>query len=205
MGKKLRFDPRRRKQSYWTKPSSYAHRGRRIPKPARFWRERPRRRRNWNVGLGWLTILALAIAWVVWDSRGFLSSTNPPNVEVQEVEATWSYCGIGRGRHCVVDGDTFRIGDTSVRVIGIDTPERDARCEREAMKAEAARAALLAWLNAGPFMMAGKAGEPVDRYGRSLRDVWREAGGERQSLSKAMIDAGLAREYDGGTRGDWCG
>lgn len=33
------------------------------------------------------------------------------------------------GRAWVVDGDTIRIGETSIRLTGIDAPERDQKCE----------------------------------------------------------------------------
>lgn len=198
MPKIVKFRPKRRKSARWTSPSAYG-----VPEPARFWQDKPKRRRNWNAGLAWLAILLAVFAWVAWDSRLF-GEPDKSSLAAQEVDMQWSYCGLDRGRACVVDGDTFRIGRTDFRLVGIDTPEREARCEREALKAEAARAALLTWLNEGPFMMEGRASEPVDRYGRQLREVWREEGGYRRSLARAMVDAGLARDYNGGARTSWC-
>lgn len=205
MGKIVRFDPRRRKRSNWAKPSAYGLASSRAPRPPRFAGVRARRGGRFNAGLVWLAILLSAFAWVVWSNFGFLGSVDPEDLVEQKVEATWAYCGLGQSRHCVVDGDTFHIGGSAIRVVGIDTPEREARCERERLKAEAARAALLTWLNEGPFTMSGDAQSPTDKYGRQLRKVWRDNGGERRSLAQAMIDAGLAREYHGGTRRDWCG
>jgi micrococcal nuclease len=204
MGRIVKFDPRRRKRGKWTRPAAYG-----VSQPARFRRKpagKPRRgrKRDWPVGFAWLLILLMAFAWAAWDSKLF-SSPDTLLIDPQQVDARWTFCGLGRGRYCVVDGDTFRIGDTSFRLLGLDTPEREARCEREALKADAARAALLAWLNEGPFTMAGRAGSSTDKYGRQLREVWREEGGQRRTLAQAMIDAGLAREYHGGAREDWCG
>jgi endonuclease YncB( thermonuclease family) len=109
----------------------------------------------------------------------------------------------------VIDGDTFALRvhlwpghdvTTRVRLRGIDAPELKARCERERVKAEAARAALRLMLadrhvsiwNVGP-----------DKYdGR----VVAEAGTRRTpDISGALIAKGVARPYDGGHREGWCG
>jgi endonuclease YncB( thermonuclease family) len=131
-----------------------------------------------------------------------IASTNPsrrmPSAERYSVDVLY-----------VVDGDTFAarvhlsLGHeftTHVRLRGIDAPELKARCERERVKAEAARAALRLMLadrtvsiwNVGP-----------DKYdGR----VVAEAGTRRTpDISAALIAKGVARPYDGGHREGWCG
>lgn len=35
------------------------------------------------------------------------------------------------GRAYITDGDTIRIGDTRVRLFGLDAPERAQQCERD--------------------------------------------------------------------------
>jgi endonuclease YncB( thermonuclease family) len=109
----------------------------------------------------------------------------------------------------VIDGDTFggRVHlwpghdvMTRVRLRGVDAPELKARCERERVQAEAARAALRLMLadrdvsiwNVGP-----------DKYdGRIVA----EAGTRRiPDISAALIAKGVARPYDGGHRDGWCG
>jgi len=111
----------------------------------------------------------------------------------------------------VVDGDTLRVridtlpgelADVSVRVRGIDTPERGqhANCARERRLAEDAlrftkgaleRAKLVEFRNLG-----------WDKYGgRVLADVLLDG----RPLSDMLIAAGLARQYFGvGPKPNWC-
>lgn len=107
----------------------------------------------------------------------------------------------------VVDGDTieFRadiwleLAVTShVRIRGIDTPEMRGSCLEEKAMAAAARDRLAEL--AGPAIrLANISG---DKYGgRVVADV---AADDGTDLGAAMIASGLARSYDGGTRGDWC-
>ena len=58
------------------------------------------------------------------------------------VQASFSYCSIGGGTNCVVDGDTFWIGGEKVRIAGIDAPEtHPPRCDDEARLGEQRRTA----------------------------------------------------------------
>ncbi|MFT6472924.1 MAG: hypothetical protein ACJA1G_001234 [Qipengyuania sp.] len=70
---------------------------------------------------------------------GFLPS------EPQVIEGPCTRRGQGRGYYSVVDGDTHKLGDSSV--VGIDTAEKDADCPAEAVQAEASTRALQGWLN----------------------------------------------------------
>lgn len=127
-------------------------------------------------------------------------STNPERIDEQ-----FTRCGRGRGHACVIDGDTFKLGQRKVRIIGIDTPEVAAQCPQEARLAEAATAALQRLLNQGPFDMVGRIDEPTDRYGRDLRALTHtRADGSTQSIAGAMRDGGFARRYMGGYRSGWC-
>jgi endonuclease YncB( thermonuclease family) len=108
----------------------------------------------------------------------------------------------------VIDGDTFearvhvRPGldvNTRVRLRGIDAAELHARCAREYLKAEAARAALQNILSAG--------GVTVSQVGRDkYRGRIDAAVATRNTadVSAAMLKGGFARRYDGGRRGGWC-
>ncbi|MGN6356956.1 MAG: thermonuclease family protein [Novosphingobium sp.] len=89
--------------------------------------------------------------------------------EPETVSATFTRCGPGRGEACVIDGDTFKLGERKIRIVGIDTPEVDARCPQEAQLAEAATVHIQEVLNRGPFQMIARLDEPTDRYGRELR------------------------------------
>jgi endonuclease YncB( thermonuclease family) len=105
----------------------------------------------------------------------------------------------------VIDGDTFKLGDRKIRIIGIDTPEKDSQCPAEARAAEAATAELQRLLNQGPFMMTGRAFGNQDRYGRDLRSVTRtRPDGSEQSIAEEMRESGHARRYLGGVKLGWC-
>ena len=128
------------------------------------------------------------------------------------VEAAFSLCGEApRTEACVIDGDTVLITRAGararrVRLTGFDTPELDGACAAERALAREARAALLDWLQRGPFEWNGADAPPYDRYGRELRRVRRVAAdGTREPLAQALIDARLASESGWGSEPiDWC-
>jgi micrococcal nuclease len=99
------------------------------------------------------------------------------------------------------DGDSLRLGEERIRIIGLDTPEiHHAQCSREfalAMRAKEIAQDLIA-TGAVEIRRTGR----VDRYGRSLAAV--SVGGV--AWLNAMRAAGAAaREYDGrGRRQGWC-
>ena len=194
MGKKLRFNPSRRRRG----------KTRSVP-PARFkprppgWRDAFVSLRPWLLLIGFVTMAYIFTLPGAFSAPGWLSS------EPQVIEGRFTRCGRGRGYYCVVDGDTFKLGDTSVRVVGIDTAEVDAECPAEAVQAEASTSALQRWLNRGPFRMTHRLDEPIDRYGRSLRTVYRlRPDGSEDRLADFMRREGGARGYWGGGRGEWC-
>jgi len=194
MGRKLRFNPGRRRRG----------KTRSVP-PARFkprppgWRDAFVSLRPWLLLIGFVTIAYIFTLPGAFSAPGWLSS------EPQVIEGRFTRCGRGRGYYCVVDGDTFKLGDTSVRVVGIDTAEREADCAAEAVQADASTKALQGWLNRGPFRMTHRLDEPIDRYGRSLRTVYRlRPDGSEDRLADFMRDEGGARGYWGGGRGEWC-
>ena len=194
MGKKLRFNPKRRRRG----------KTRSVP-PARFkprppgWRDAFVSLRPWLLLIGFVTMAYIFTLPGVFSAPGWLSS------EPQVIEGRFTRCGRGRGYYCVVDGDTFKLGDTSVRVVGIDTAEREAECPAEAVQTEASAKALQGWLNRGPFRMTHRLDEPIDRYGRSLRTVYRlRPDGSEDRLADFMRREGGARGYWGGGRGGWC-
>jgi endonuclease YncB( thermonuclease family) len=180
--------------------------------PLRAIRNRPRRPRGtWGAAFAamrpWLLLIALVtLAVILGDARAF----EPPaflQTAPQKIEGRFTRCGPGRGYYCVIDGDTFKLGAQSVRVVGIDTAEagEHARCAREASQAEASTAALQSWLNRASFRISARIDEPTDRYGRSLRIVKRlNPDGSEDRLADYMRRAGGARSYLGGWRGGWC-
>lgn len=117
------------------------------------------------------------------------------------VSARFTICGHAKRIDCMVDGDTFWMAGTKIRIADIDTPEtHPPRCAREARLGQAATRKMQALLNAGPFTLV-PIKRDVDRYGRKLRLV--ERGGV--SLGAVLVRHGLARRYGGGKRSPWCG
>jgi endonuclease YncB( thermonuclease family) len=190
-----------RKRSRWTRPEAYG------AKPAR---SRPRRRpltwrQAWFETRPWIFLIALVTLSVIYQTPGFYEPPAWLQSAPERVEGGFTRCGPGRGERCVIDGDTFKIGDTKYRVTGIDTAEVAARCPAEAAQAEASTAALQRWLNAGAFQITTRLDEPTDRYGRTLAIVKRvRADGSEERLADWMQAHGGARGYDGGFRGGWC-
>ena len=147
----------------------------------------------------------IALASAYWAEDG---AFEPPGFllsEGQQVEGGFTRCGPGRGAFCVIDGDTFKILDRSIRVVGIDTAEVAAACRAEAAQAEASTKALQAWLSRGPFTMHARLDQPTDRYDRELMIVTRaRSDGSEERLADYMREEGGARSYWGGFRGGWC-
>lgn len=89
-------------------------------------------------------------------------------------------------------------GAVSGRVLGYDTPEFKSRCTAELIKAVQATYALRWQLWTANEVIANPRGR--DRYDRVL--VILAIDGENPG--KQLVDAGLARWYDGGQRRGWC-
>jgi endonuclease YncB( thermonuclease family) len=177
---------------------------RRRPQAPSFW---PQRRRGRILRGARPIVLAaiLAILWAVFDPL----LVEPPAFlagEPESVSGSFSRCGRGRSFACVIDGDTFKLGQRRVRIIGIDAPEtQHARCPEEARLGERATATLQQLLNEGPFEMVAPAYERQDRYGRDLRVIRRtHADGGTQSIAEEMRETGLAHRYMGGFKPGWC-
>jgi endonuclease YncB( thermonuclease family) len=98
----------------------------------------------------------------------------------------------------VIDGDTIRVRGQSIRVLGLDAPETEARCPREAVLARQATSRMRELISGGVEI------EPHgrDRYGRLLAVV---TDGQGRDVARVLISEGLARPYWGGHRGGWCG
>ena len=133
------------------------------------------------------------------EAPAFLSSTP------ERVADKFTHCGRGRGHACVIDGDTFKLGQRKIRIVGIDAPETyPANCPDEARLGEAATVELMRLLNQGPFEMTGRIDDLSDRYGRDLRVISRpRPDGSMQSIAEDMRTSGLAHRYLG-RKTSWC-
>lgn len=145
----------------------------------------------------WLVPL-LALAGALFDPA--LIAPFGPLAASERVTATFTPCGRGRGPACVIDGDTFKLGDRKIRITGIDAPElAEPRCAAEAALARRSADRLRALLNQGPFDMVAHRLHGEDRHGRYLRVLRRND----QSIGGQLIDEGLAHRYIGSKR-SWC-
>ena len=108
----------------------------------------------------------------------------------------------------VIDGDTIRVGAhiwlgqrviTLVRLSGIDAPELKADCAEERRLGELARRLLRDRLGEGDVWLTDIEYEKF--AGRVLARV---ATADGADLSHGLLQAGLARPYDGGKRASWC-
>ena len=131
----------------------------------------------------------------------------------RDAEIVWKRAGSPDTRHRVdvirtIDGDTFEARvhlepgldpNTRVRLRGIDAPELKAACAQELQMAEAATAALRAFLGEGEVRIFNVG---PDKYsGRVVADVATRRTG---NVSTAMLAAGHVRSYGGGHRDGWC-
>jgi endonuclease YncB( thermonuclease family) len=108
----------------------------------------------------------------------------------------------------ILDGDTIAVRahiwlgqdvDTHVRLSGVDAPELHGRCDRERRLAAAARDFLAQRLVERRVMLREV---QVDKYGGRIRA--RVITDRGEDIADALLRAGLARPYGGGTRRPWC-
>lgn len=129
-----------------------------------------------------------------------ISPVGPLAAAPERVTASFTRCGPGRGPACVIDGDTFKLGDRTIRITGIDAPELSAsKCDGEAALAERSAERLRILLSEGTFEMVAHRFHRQDRHGRDLMVVRR---GDA-SIGRQMIDEDLAHRYIGSKR-SWC-
>ena len=196
--------PFRKRPKSWTRPEDYGH----VLSTAT-WQGKPARRngplvRLWRASRWWLALIVLAALWVLY--RNAIAYDPPAFLEGEAVavDGTFTRCGAGRGELCVVDGDTLKLNERMVRIVGIDAPEAKARCPAEALGAERATAVLQRWVNAAPFELVPRLDSPTDKYGRELMTARREVRGRSETAAEVLIEAGVARPYLGEARAGWC-
>ena len=111
----------------------------------------------------------------------------------------------------VIDGDTVEIAvdflpsplppKLSIRVMGIDTPEKAPRAQRDAEAALAKKASAFTKNAVDSALEVDVVILKWDKYGgRVLGEVYLD----HQSLAESLISAGLARPYKGEAKSSWC-
>lgn len=100
----------------------------------------------------------------------------------------------------VIDGDTIRVGNTTYRLVGFDTPETwKPQCAYEKALGEAATLKLKTYLaQTATLNLVVLPG--LDRYNRSLARLIISG----IDVAELLIEDGLARRYNGGRRESWC-
>ena len=129
-----------------------------------------------------------------------IAPVGPLAAPPERVSSGFTACGPGRGSACVIDGDTFKLGDRKIRITGIDAPDLMApQCPGEEALARKSADRLLELLNQGEFEMVAHRLQRRDRHGRDLMVVKRNG----QSIGEVLVDEGLAHRYIGSKR-SWC-
>ena len=111
----------------------------------------------------------------------------------------------------VIDGDTVEIAvdflpeplppKLSIRVMGIDTPEKAPRAQCDAEAALAKKASAFTKNAVANALEVDVVILKWDKYGgRVLGEVYLD----HQSLAESLVSAGLARHYKGDAKQSWC-
>ena len=99
----------------------------------------------------------------------------------------------------VTDGDTVRLGEERIRIIGLDAPELRGQCRAERRLAERARDRLAELVDTDDIEIIRSA--RPDKYRRTLAIIRADG----QDVARVLIQEGLARVYNGERRNGWCG
>lgn len=156
---------------------------------------KPKRR---DIRMALLAVPVLLLAGALLDPR--LIGPVGPLGATEVVTSKFTACGGGNAPACVIDGDTFKLGDRTIRITGIDAPEiAKPLCPAEAELGRRSAERLLQLLNQGQFDMIAHRLQREDRHGRSLM-VLRRSG---KSIGGQLVDEGLAHRYTG-FKMSWC-
>lgn len=117
-----------------------------------------------------------------------------------DCDTTW--LGTRNPMITIIDGDTFKLNGTTIRLYQVDTPEKGhrAKCEAERAHAEASSIALDVLLRLPSSVKVQVCG--TDRYGRTVARV--KAG--NRLVGNAMIKLGYAKQwrYPKEPKPRWC-
>ncbi len=104
----------------------------------------------------------------------------------------------------VHDGDTFQLGEVSLRLWGLDAPELDQICRGLENCGVHSRDQLASFLE-GALVQCNqersiRSGRLTESFGRPLVQCWRIQGGDRTNVAAWMIENGLAARYQDNDR-----
>ncbi|MDV3257403.1 MAG: thermonuclease family protein [Sphingomonas sp.] len=148
----------------------------------------------------WLLLVPLLLAAGALLDPSLIPPAGPLAVPPERVSSSFTRCGPGSGPACVIDGDTFRLGERRIRITGIDAPELSSpQCAKEEALARRSADRLATLLGEGEFEMVAHRFHRQDRHGRSLMVIQRDG----RSIGSQLIEEGLANRYIGSKR-SWC-
>ena len=128
-----------------------------------------------------------------------LASTSAYAFEIKQREFRGNVCYDGDTCYIEVPEFPENLRKMSIRILGIDTPEIKGKCVEE--KELALKGRELANLLFREAKEIEYRDLDWDKYGgRLLSNVYLDG----ELYSQMLIDAGLARPYDGGTKESWC-
>lgn len=163
---------------------------------------------NWRRGVGWIAFIPLwgnaallgtayGAGWL--DGIGKSGQVQAAASDGTGQPASFSFCHVGAGYNCVVDGDTIWLKGEKIRIADIDAPEtHDYRCASEKELGDRATSRLHDLLESGPITLRS-IDRDEDNYRRKLRIVLVDG----LSVGETLVGEGLARRYAGGRR-PWC-
>lgn len=163
------------------------------PDPAKA-EARAREREMWGGVTGVLLFAAALAVLVVGVSAATIFRDDP---DAAARAKRFDQCYNALGPNCVLDGATIYVARQKVTIAGVDAPQiQDARCDAERSRGIDAAVRLADLLNSGKVTVSA----PFhDAQGRGVRKV--QVNGE--DVGAVMVEAGVAREYDG-ARQSWC-
>jgi endonuclease YncB( thermonuclease family) len=148
----------------------------------------------------WLLLVPVLLLVGALLDPSLIGPVGPLAAPAELVSTKFTPCGPGRGAACVIDGDTFKLGDRKIRITGIDAPELSSpKCAAEAALARKSADRLLVLLNQGDFEMIAHRFQRQDRNGRDLMVIRRDGA----SIGDQLVTEGLAHRYVGSKR-SWC-
>lgn len=143
-----------------------------------------------------VAVFTFGMAITNWSSIGAIASP----ILGKFTGTNFAICQTTIRFNCVVDGDTFWMRGSKIRIADIDTPEiSEPKCQSEYDLGMKAQGRLRELLNEGPFDLESTSGRDQDGYGRELRIVAREG----KSIGDQLVAEGLARTW-AGRREPWC-
>ena len=139
------------------------------------------------------------VYWVKIKSLFFFIMLVVPNLAFA-VPATVGYVFDGDTFAAVVHMDKNTNIDVRVRLINVDTPEMNGKCESEKQRANAARNRLMTLIPTGSVVELKNIKD--DKYaGRIDANVILPDG---RDVGRVLINEKLGRAYSGGRRAGWC-